>query len=79
MTYEILDSSDMIFQLLGERQSFSNQARYPLPHRAIESLYMVGFATLFVDYLMLFLWYYSLIRLPIIRVESRFLSVNLWD
>jgi len=42
MTDEILDGSDVVCRLLGEGERFSDQTRYPLSQRAVESLDVIG-------------------------------------
>jgi hypothetical protein len=46
---EVPDSPDVVFKFLGEGQSFSNQARDPLPQGIVETLDVIGQARCFTD------------------------------
>ena len=74
MVDEIPNSSDMIFNFFGKRESITDQARYSLSHGAIEPFNIVGFAALFADLQMSFGRENTGIRGPKIGIsESRFL------
>ena len=44
MVDEIPNSPNMVFQLFGEREGFTNKARYSLAHCAIKAFNVIGFA-----------------------------------
>jgi hypothetical protein len=53
MAYEVFDGPDMIRQLLGEGQSVPDETGEAPPHRAVETLDVVGFPRLLCDGLVL--------------------------
>ena len=77
MANEILDGTDVICQLLGKGERFSDQPRDPLSQRTVESLDVIGYPLLLFDDSMLLLWNDSLIGTPAICIEPRMLSVAL--
>ena len=74
---EILDGTDVICQLLGKGERFSDQPRDPLSQRTVESLDVIGYPLLLFDDLMLLCWNHTHISLPAICIEPRMLSVAL--
>ncbi len=78
MANEILDGADMIGEFLGKRERVSDQPRYPLSQRAVESLDVIGDAPLLVDDPMLLCWNHTLIRTKAIGIESCMSPVVFW-
>ena len=71
VTNEILDGTNVIRKLFGKGKRLSDQTRYPLSQRAVESFDVIGYPLLLFDHSMLFLWNYTLICLPSVCIESR--------
>jgi hypothetical protein len=44
VTNEVLNGTDVVHQLFGERQRFADQTGHTLPQRIIEALDVIGFA-----------------------------------
>ena len=78
MANEILDGTDVICQLLGEGERFSDQPRDPLSQRTVESLDVIGYPLLLFDHPMLLLWNDTFIGLPSICIESCMSPVVFW-
>ena len=55
MANEVLYRADVICQLLGEGERFSDQPRDPLSQRTVESLNVIGYPLLLFDNSMLLL------------------------
>ena len=72
MADEVFDSTDVVLQLFGKRESLPDQTGDPLSHCAIETLYVIRSS---FNHTMTLLWNHSLICLPIICIERRFVSV----
>ena len=68
VTDEILYRADVIDQYLGKRERFSDQTRYPLSQRTVESFDVIGYPLLLFDNSMLLLWNHTLICLPAEKV-----------
>ena len=68
----------MIGEFLGKRERVSDQPRYPLSQRAVESLDVIGDAPLLVDDPMLLCWNHTLIRTKAIGIESCMSPVVFW-
>ena len=78
MTDEILDSADVICQLLGKGERLPGQSRDPLSQGTVESLDVIGDAPLFIDDSMLLFGNDPLIGTPAIGIERGMLPVALW-
>ena len=78
MANEILDGADMIGEFLGKRERVSDQPRYPLSQRAVESIDVIGYPLLLFDDSMLLLWNDTFIGLPSICIESCMSPVVFW-
>ncbi len=76
MMNEEPNSADMILQLLGKGEGFSNQSADPLPDGAIKSLDIIGLAGLFTNWTMSFAGNDGLISLPEIGVTDGTLPIN---
>ena len=71
MANEILDGTDVICQLLGEGERFSDQPRYPLSQRTVKPLDVIGYPLLLFDDSMLLFGNDTFVGLPSICIESR--------
>ena len=70
------NGADMILQLLGKGECFSNQSADPLPDGAIKALDITGLAGFFVNWTMSFAGNDSLIGFPEIGVTDGTLPIN---
>ncbi len=77
MANEILYCADVICQFLGEGERFSDQTRYPLSQRAVESFDMIGYPLLLFDDSMLLFGNDADISAPAVGIEPRMLAVVL--
>ena len=77
MANEILDGTDVICQLLGKGERFSDQPRDPLSQRIVESLDVIGYPLLLFDHSMLLCFNHTLIRTPAIGIKHSMLPVAL--
>ena len=76
MADEILDGTDMMSQLLGERQRFPDQTRDTLPQRVIEALDVLGSPGVLRDGFMLLRRNDTAISVVLIRVECGLRTVH---
>ena len=78
MANEVLYRADVICQLLGEGERFSDQTRYLKSQGTVKPLDMIGYPPLLFDDSMLLLWNHTLIRTKAICIEGRMLPVAFW-
>ena len=76
MADEVLDCTDVVFQLFGKRKRLSDQPRNSLSQGAVESLNMIGDAPLLVDDPMLLFGNHTHIGTPTIGIEPGMLAVE---
>ena len=77
MANEVLDGANMIGELLGKGKRFSDQTRYSLSQRAVESFLVIGYPLLLLDDPMLLCFNHTLIRTPAIGIKHSMLPVAL--
>ena len=77
MANEILDSANMIGELLGKGERLSDQPIHPLSQGAVESLDVIGYPLLLFDDPMLLCFNHTLIRTPAIGIKHSMLPVAL--
>ena len=76
MAYEELDSTDMVSELLGERQRVADQPEDALAERVVEPLDVIGFPRELVDRTVLCHRNHLLIYHILIRVKRSVLTVG---
>ena len=78
MANEILYRANMIRQFLGEGKRLSDQPRYPLSQRAVESFDVIGYPLLLLDDPMLLLWNDTFVCTPPVCIKGRMSPVAFW-
>jgi hypothetical protein len=74
MANEISNCTDMVGQLLGERQGFTHETGNTLPQGIVKALDVIGRPGFFRDGLLLG-WNYAFVNLILIRIERRLLTI----
>ena len=78
MANEVLYRADVICQLLGEGERFSDQTRYLKSQGTVKSLDVIGNAALLFDHPMLLFNNDTFIGLPSVCIKGRMSPVAVW-